>query len=249
MDHPENLQWIDMAAQIQKVVASCKLGERLFGFALKEILSELVEKAIDKQADGLIGHKNITSELFMEHLKKAKHEVDNIAGIEALPERRAVVVRYRTWPLNLKVACVADEINYRLAAALRGLAVQCGDLIPMVSEEITTPTNNKQHYLYYVLLLVLAFRPSLCFKLATHSYSKEQLLGKAGTEQKGRVARVLLVHAVQAREWANSLLEGMENFDSELAQAINAQPWFENRAHCLPQQHLIGHLSLILVFL
>ena len=61
--------------------------------------------------------------------------------------------------------------------------------------------------------------------------SKEQLLGKAGTDQKGRVARVLLARAAQAREWANSLLEGVENFDSELAQAINAQPWFENCLH------------------
>jgi hypothetical protein len=70
----------------------------------------------------------------------------------------------------------------------------------------------------------------LCFKLATHNYLKEQLLGKGGTEPQGKVARVLLAHAVQAREWANPLLEGMECFDSELAQAINTQLWFE---HCL----------------
>ena len=54
----------------------------------------------------------------------------------------------------------------------------------------------------------------MCFKLATHNYLKEQLLGKGGTEPQGKVARVLLAHAVQAREWANSLLEGMECFDS-----------------------------------
>ena len=170
MAHPDHLEWIDMAGQIQRVVASCQLGERLFGFALKLILSELVEKAIIKHADGLTDHKTITSEVFMEHLKKAKYEVDNIKGIEALADRRNIIVRYRTWPLNLKVNCVADEINYRLAAALRGLAVQSGDLIPMTSEEITTPTNHKQHQLKYVLLFALAFRPSLCVKLANHNY-------------------------------------------------------------------------------
>ena len=71
---------------------------------------------------------------------------------------------------------------------------------------------------------------SLCFKCATHKYLKEQLLGKGGTERQGKVAGVLLAHAVQAREWANSLLEGMVCFDSELVQAINTQLWFE---HCL----------------
>ena len=90
--------------------------------------------------------KTTTRDDFIKHIKQAKHEIDSTKSIEALPDRRTIIVRFRQWPLNLEANCVADEINYRMAAALRGLAVESGDFIPMVSEEITTPTNQKQHW-------------------------------------------------------------------------------------------------------
>ena len=145
MAHPSDGQWVDMAEEIQKVVGSGMLGERLFGFALESIMSELVEKAIDKEVQALLLYKTITGDDYMKHIKQAKHEIDSIKSIEVLPDRRPIIVRYRQWPLNLKVNCVADEINYRMAAALRGLAVESGDLVPMVSEEIPTQINKKQH--------------------------------------------------------------------------------------------------------
>jgi hypothetical protein len=39
--------------------------------------------------------------------------------------------------------------------------------------------------------------------------------------EKGRVAMATVSHANQAREWANSLLDGCDGFDPETAQAIS----------------------------
>lgn len=51
---------------------------------------------------------------------------------------------------------------------------------------------------------------------------QDQLLGKCGQKmEKGRVAMATVSHANQAREWANSLLDGCDGFDPETAQAIS----------------------------
>ena len=112
MAHPEDGHWVDMADGIQIVVGAGMLGERLFGFALESIMAELVEKAIDKEMQALLLYKTITGDDCIKHTKQAKHEIESIKSIEALPDRRTIIVRYRQWPLNLKVNCVADEINY-----------------------------------------------------------------------------------------------------------------------------------------
>ena len=111
MAHPEDGQWVDMADEIQIVVGAGMLGERLFGFALESIMAERVEKAIDKEVQALLLYKTITGDDYIKHIKQAKHEIESIKSIKALLDRRTIIVRYRQWPLNLKVNCVADG-NY-----------------------------------------------------------------------------------------------------------------------------------------
>jgi hypothetical protein len=85
LEAPAESSWKDHAAEIQDVVASGPLGSKLFGFALKLILAELVEEVIEREIQAMLKHENISNEVFMTAFRQAKADVANISGIDALP--------------------------------------------------------------------------------------------------------------------------------------------------------------------
>ena len=135
LEAPAESSWKDHAAEIQEVVASGPLGCKLFGFALKLILGELVEEVITNKVNAMLKHDIISNDVFMTHFRQAKADVSNISGIGGLPERRSIMLRYRGWPLEVRVKCLADEVSFRFAVALRALAVEHGDLLPIMCED------------------------------------------------------------------------------------------------------------------
>lgn len=217
----DDSSWVTLSAEIQKVVASGALGSKLFGFALQLVLCELVEKVIATECENMVGTPPVSNDAYLESVKKAKVGVAAIAGVEALPERRSISLRYRGWPLTLKIQCLAEEINFRHAVALRGLAVANGDLIPMTCEEISFSSTSPN--LKRMCVELYGSSPNLkC--LFVYLSVKEQLLGAIDKNgKKGTVAMDILTHASQAREWANSLLDGCDSFDPEVVQAISEQ--------------------------
>ena len=220
MEASSDSSWLQLSDEIQKVVDSGPLGTRLFGFAYKLILGELVEEAICKHVRAMLKKTPIKEEAFVESMKQAKLAVADISGVEALPERRQIEVRYRGWPISLKIQCLADEVSFRHAAALRELAVESGDLLPLACEEI----------LFILVVPVVSSLNLECMCVKLHvlitchvnalitSNVKDQLLGMGGMKEKNQVALKLLSKASQAREWANSLLDG-NDFDPEIAKA------------------------------
>lgn len=136
LELPADSQWKPHFSQIQKVVGSGSLGMKLFGFALQVVIGEVVEETITKTIAPFLLQETFSTDDYTLATARCLEAVMAIENIDTLPDRRTIIVRYRKWPVQIKVNCVQDEVAFRLAAAVRGQAVETGALQLLMCEDV-----------------------------------------------------------------------------------------------------------------
>ena len=127
--------WSAHAAKLDAVVASGSLGKRLFGFAVAQTLGEGVAAGIARHVDQMLDQETITQAVLIESKRAATKDVLAMKNLEVLPEKRTMACHCRGMPVPMKITCVHDEISLMFACAIKGQAVDAGELEPVFAEE------------------------------------------------------------------------------------------------------------------
>jgi len=130
----EKYEWTAVAKEVESVCESGPLGLKLFGFALKQVMAELLASIIEKEVDTLVGSKEITDASVVSCKQACWQKIDAMKNLKSLPDRREVFVTYRGQKVKAKVACVGEEVELRIAAAVRGEAIKAGRLLALSVE-------------------------------------------------------------------------------------------------------------------
>ena len=59
----------------------------------------------------------------------------NIPNISSLPARRKVTFSYREFKVSLKVTCLEEQVGLAFPCAVKGSAVETGELMPIFAED------------------------------------------------------------------------------------------------------------------
>ena len=112
-----------------------KLGQLLFGACLHGVLSEVVRDMIDEPLTELLKKDKITVQSCREAQASVHDKIMAIGYMALLPDKRFVEMSYRGRPFTKPVKCLMEQVECTFAAALRGRATACGDLVPLFCED------------------------------------------------------------------------------------------------------------------
>ena len=111
------------------------LGRRLFNFAIKQMLSQLVSKRIATDVAKLWGLSEVTLACIREQKRNTCEALQEMDNIELLPAKRDLLLVYRGVPVEVKVHSLAEEFDMHVACLAKGEAVQCGTLPSLFCED------------------------------------------------------------------------------------------------------------------
>lgn len=117
-----------------KVVSSSSLGKQVFGFAVDQVLANMVKKALQADIDELLKKPKVSAKDLAASKKTALLGVQRRPGMDKLVEKRDIIIEYRSIAFSIKVSNLSEEVDFRFAAALKTVAVDAGDLQTIVCE-------------------------------------------------------------------------------------------------------------------
>ena len=126
--------WAASQQHVIAVVHSSDLGKAMFGFAVEEILGALVKKEVQQFIDELLALDEITTEIVKTTRKELLKDLMNREGMAYLSAHREIEISYRGVALAMLVSSLSDEVDMRLAAALRAEALRLGMLPGLACE-------------------------------------------------------------------------------------------------------------------
>lgn len=62
-------------------------------------------------------------------------KASEIPNIGSLPARRTVTFTYRDFGITLKTSCLEEHVSLAFACAVKGIAVESGQLMPIFAED------------------------------------------------------------------------------------------------------------------
>ena len=130
----EAQSWSSVKDEIRQLIESSNLGCKLFGWVSKELTGGDMQAIIKKQVAKLLGLPSVGHKQVADILMETMAQMDDVAGIEALPDKREIYVMYRGWKARKVVKSVQEEVELNLVAAARGQAVAKGALRPLPGE-------------------------------------------------------------------------------------------------------------------
>jgi hypothetical protein len=130
----EKYEWTAVASEVESVCESGPLGLKLFGFALKQVMAELLADLIEQEVLALVNEKEITDSSVVNCKQKCWQKIEAMKNLSTLPDRREVFVTYRGQKVKAKVACIGEEVELRIAAAVRGEAIKGERLLALSVE-------------------------------------------------------------------------------------------------------------------
>lgn len=125
--------WSGVRDALGRVVGASLIGKRMFSFAMVHIIAFEVSEVIEKQVAEALGQK-CTAESIKLVKQKTVAFVNGMIGIELLPDKRLVSMSYRGVIVKATVDSIYDEVDKRLAAGLKELALGAGKLAPLLCE-------------------------------------------------------------------------------------------------------------------
>ena len=131
----ETTSWESVEHDLNRVISSSMLGKRLFSFAIKQMLSQIVSKSMAAAVGEMWKAPEIILAFIRELKRKTLEAVQEIDNIELLPGKRELQVGYRGAPVELKVNSMAEQFDMLVAALAKGEATQCGMLPGLFCEE------------------------------------------------------------------------------------------------------------------
>lgn len=124
-----------MEQQLIKVVSSSELGKQIFGFAIEQVLSNMVKKCLNDDVAALMQKKKISVKEFALAKKSSLLKLQKRDGMDNLPEKREVAIEYRSIGFTIKVSNMSEEVDFRFAAALKTLVVDSAELQAISCED------------------------------------------------------------------------------------------------------------------
>lgn len=131
----EVMHWENVEKDLNRVIASSMLGKRLFNFAIKQMLSQLVSKKIATDVAKLWGQSEVTLACIREQKRNTCEALQEMDNIELLPCRRDLLLVYRGVPVEVRVNSMAEQFDMHVATLAKGEAVECGSLPSLFCED------------------------------------------------------------------------------------------------------------------
>lgn len=126
---------LDVEQELIKVVCSSELGRHIFGFAIEQVLNNMVKNSLQTEVQALLTKKKITVKEYAAAKKTALVNLQKRDGMENLPDKRDILIDYRATTFSIKVMNISEEVDFRFAAALKTLVVDNGELQALVCED------------------------------------------------------------------------------------------------------------------
>jgi hypothetical protein len=140
----ETTSWETVEHDLNRVISSSQLGKRLFSFAIKQMLSQVVSKKMVAAVGDMWKKPEITLAIIRDQKRKTLEALQGMDNIGLLPSRRELLLHYRGVPVEVKVNSMAEQFDMLVAALAKGEAAQCGTLPGLFCEEDLVVKNSIQ---------------------------------------------------------------------------------------------------------
>ena len=130
-------QWTVVADDLKQLVSSSAVGLQLFYVHIEGVVAENVAKSITAHVEQLSKLEGPLDETaFLTARRACLKEVENIGCVDMLPHKRNVIVSYRKEALQIGVTTWQEEVEIKMAACVKGLAVDRGVLPKLFCEDL-----------------------------------------------------------------------------------------------------------------
>eukprot|EP00971_Amphidinium_carterae_P092686 1835478-Amphidinium_carterae.1 len=133
---PEGTSMSTVGDALETLINSSSLGERIFTFALQDILAHKVQRVIKTELATLKGKDRLKEVDMRESKRKMLASIEQVDGIEGLTSRRTIEVEYRNLVFKMKVCSYQEQLELCSGAALRGWMTQAGALKALPGEAV-----------------------------------------------------------------------------------------------------------------
>ena len=129
---------------LNSVVGGSKIGSTMWSFAVGTVLSNDVHEIVEKKLVEMEA-KLINAQVVLNTKKAISNALESLPNFDLLPVRREIRLKYRNYEIpNVKISHIAQEINMKVSARVKTIAVEkqllkpywCEDLLPLAP---TTP--------------------------------------------------------------------------------------------------------------
>ena len=133
--------WLNVAEPLSKVCASCKVGCRMFGWALSMVSADRLSDFAIKKLQSITG--TLTKDKESKYIQEVVDEAEKLDIKSALQGRRNINIDYRGLGLTLETQGIAEEATLRWSALVRAIG-QGTPRLPLEDELFGKVTNERQ---------------------------------------------------------------------------------------------------------
>eukprot|EP00971_Amphidinium_carterae_P327310 6458595-Amphidinium_carterae.1 len=133
---PATASWDEYKSELYDVVASGSLGRQLFSFAVADMVALSVSELMAKMRAELYSLSSVTVDAVTKLRKKYGDELEQLPQLDTLKHPREVSIVYRDHTMRLSVSSEYDELALVVAAAVKSVAVDCGQLTSLPAEDV-----------------------------------------------------------------------------------------------------------------
>ena len=138
---PEGTSWSSVSKELNLVISSSLLGERLLGFAGKLVAQEQISEVIRRHAEKLLALDKIDEHVLASAKSAAMEDIMKVPTAKlSLDQKRQVSFEYRGWKVVTEAGSTAQHLDFAMQAALRGYGAATGELPLLPAEGFLCPT-------------------------------------------------------------------------------------------------------------
>lgn len=132
----EETDYANVKTQVQNVISGSRVGSAMWSFAAAKLLVHDVLEIIEKHLKAM-ETLHLTNVIVLQTKKDIAQEINELENSCLIPGRRQVCLRYRNFDIpNVKFSSLAQEINTKVAARIKTIAVDKGLLSPLWCEDL-----------------------------------------------------------------------------------------------------------------
>ena len=125
--------WKEVEAEISALTSSSQIGQKLFGFVAELLTASKLSAFVDVEIAKLMS-ADVTLARYHGFLECMDQEATSVQADRIVKNKREIEVKYRQVTLNVMIANFRDEVDIKVAAALKSAAVG-HNLIPLLFED------------------------------------------------------------------------------------------------------------------
>ena len=125
-------------AAIVRLVQSSSVGEAMFTGLIGNIVGVALQKKLEDELMLLCTAQTskVDEAVVARWTEALLSKADTVEGIDQLESRRQVTLIYRGAELSVPIRCTAEEVQMRIMAAVKGIAVQSKLLLALHAEDL-----------------------------------------------------------------------------------------------------------------